>query len=74
MSRVLIGVTPFRVLISLLITYLLSPLPLQVRLGFRILGLRGLGFQSSGCFRARVFGTFSAAGRLKERESFVVFF
>ena len=31
-SRVLIGVTPFRVLITLLITYLLSPLPLQVGL------------------------------------------
>ena len=29
-SRVSIGVTPFRVLITLLITYLLSPLPLQV--------------------------------------------
>ena len=30
MSRVIIGVTPFRVLITLLITYLLSPLPLHV--------------------------------------------
>ena len=29
-SRVIIGVTRFRVLITLLITYLLSPLPLQV--------------------------------------------
>ena len=29
-SRVIIGVTPFRVLINLLITYLLSPLGLQV--------------------------------------------
>ena len=29
-SRVIIGVTPFRVLITLLVTYLLSPLPLQV--------------------------------------------
>ena len=29
-SRVIIGVTPFRVLITLLITYVLSPLPLQV--------------------------------------------
>ena len=29
-SRVIIGVTPFRVLTPLLITYLLSPLPLQV--------------------------------------------
>ena len=29
-SRVIIGVTPFRVLITLLITYLLGPLPLQV--------------------------------------------
>ena len=40
-SRVIIGVTPFRVLITLLITYLLGPLPLQVvwtsnpRLGLR---------------------------------------
>ena len=32
-SRVLIRVTPFRAVIPLLITYLLSPLPLQV--GFR---------------------------------------
>ena len=30
LSRVIIGVTPFRVLITLLITYLLSPPPLQV--------------------------------------------
>ena len=30
-SRVIFGVTPFRVLITRLITYLLSPLPLQVR-------------------------------------------
>ena len=29
-SRVIIGVAPFRVLLSLRITYLLSPLPLQV--------------------------------------------
>ena len=29
-SRVIIRVTPFRALITLLITYLLSPLPLQV--------------------------------------------
>ena len=28
-SKVIIGVTPFRVLVTLLITYLLSPLPLQ---------------------------------------------
>ena len=37
---------PFRVLISLLITYLLSPSTLQV--GFRGLGFRlwGLGFES----------------------------
>ena len=35
-SRVVIGLTPFRVLITLLITYLLSPLPLQV--GSRVLG------------------------------------
>ena len=30
-SRVIIRVTPFRALITLLITYLLSPLPLQVK-------------------------------------------
>ena len=55
-SRVIIGVTPFRVLITLLITYLLSPLPLQVGfrvrlfvvfksfgvLGFLVLGFRGV--------------------------------
>ena len=29
-SRVIIGLTPVRMLITLLITYLLSPLPLQV--------------------------------------------
>ena len=29
-SSVIIGATPFRVLITLLVTYLLSPLPLQV--------------------------------------------
>ena len=34
-DRVIFGVTPFRVLITLLITYLLSPLPLQVRVGFK---------------------------------------
>ena len=38
-SRVIIGVTPFRVLITLLITYLLSPLPLQVIVGY--LGYHG---------------------------------
>ena len=30
-SRVIIRVTPFRALLTLRITYLLSPLPLQVR-------------------------------------------
>ena len=30
----MIGVTPFRVLITLLITYLLNPLPLQVGVAF----------------------------------------
>ena len=30
-SRVIIRVSPFRALITLLITYLLSPLPLQVQ-------------------------------------------
>ena len=34
-DRVIFGVTPFRVLITLLITYLLSPLPLQVGLVLR---------------------------------------
>ena len=29
-SRVIVGVAPFRALITLLITYFLSPLPLQV--------------------------------------------
>ena len=56
-SRVIIRVTPFRALITLLITYLLSPLPLQVGvsaphgLGFRCLGVRGfrgLGFRCLG--------------------------
>ena len=51
-SRVIIRVTPFRPLITLLITYLLSPLPLQV--GFRAAADRlqkkrvqglGLGFR-----------------------------
>ena len=37
LTRVIIRVTPFRALITLLITYLLSPLPLQVR-------VVGLGF------------------------------
>ena len=40
-SRVIIGVTPFWVLITLPRTYLLSPLPLQVR--FRALRLRVQG-------------------------------
>ena len=51
------GVTPFRVLITLLITYLLSPLGLQVRfraegfravLGFGVWGLGVWGFRSLG--------------------------
>ena len=37
-SRVIIRVTPFRALTTLLITYLLSPLPLQV--GLRVEGLQ----------------------------------
>ena len=37
-SRVIIRVAPFRAVITLLITYLLSPLPLQVE------GLEDLGF------------------------------
>ena len=58
-SRVIIGVTPFGVLITLLITYLLSPVPLQV--GFKspnpemeFRGFRVLGTQvspSTGSFR-----------------------
>ena len=56
-SRVIIRVTPFRALITLLITYLLSPLPLQVGfegegLGF---GLKGLGISGSG-FRVQLLG------------------
>ena len=39
MSRVIIRVTPLRALVTLLITYLLSPLPLQVQYGFRIRAL-----------------------------------
>ena len=38
-SRVIIRVTPFRALITVRIAYLLSPLPLQVGLGLRGLGL-----------------------------------
>ena len=39
-SRVIGGVTPFRVLITLLITYLVSPLPLQVtRLATKVTGV-----------------------------------
>ena len=41
-SRLIIGVTPFRVLITLLITYLLSPLPLQVGLVLKVFGFRVL--------------------------------
>ena len=40
-SRVIIRVSPFRALITLLITYVLSPLPLQV--GFSLSDLRLLG-------------------------------
>ena len=40
-SRVIIRVTPFRALVTLLTTYLLSPLPLQVVEGFGLKGLRG---------------------------------
>ena len=36
-SRVIIRVTPFRALTTLLITYLLSPLPLQVSLSQMLL-------------------------------------
>ena len=42
-SRVLVRVTPFGALITLLITYLLSPLPLQVVHG--VLLFWGLGVQ-----------------------------
>ena len=49
-SRVIIRVTPFKALITLLTTYLLSPLPLQV--GFRVQGFgSGLGLKN-----ARLFG------------------
>ena len=50
-SRATIRVTPFRALVTLLITYLLSPLPLQV--GFRVEGLGSLPLLSSG-FRGLV--------------------
>ena len=46
-SRVIVRVTPFRALITLLVTYLLSPLPLQV-------GSRVLGIQAGGIFGFRV--------------------
>ena len=51
-GRVIIRVTPFRALTTLLITYLLSPLPLQVGLRvqsvqFRVQGF-GLVVQGSG--------------------------
>ena len=43
-SRVIFGVPPFRVLRTLLITYLLSPLGLEIRfmvpVGFRVEGFR----------------------------------
>ena len=48
-SRVIIGVTPFRVLITLLISYLLSPLPLQV-------GAESVGWRAS---RAWVCGSWT---------------
>ena len=69
-SRVIIRVTPFRALITLLITYLLSPLPSSIAFtvaeevperrlevqGFS--GFRGLGFRGSGVsgFRILDFG------------------
>ena len=54
-SRVMFRVTPFRALITLLITYLLSPLPLQV---FRVKchTAQILGFYSWG-LRFRAFGS-----------------
>ena len=57
-SRVIIRVTPFRARITLLITYLLSPLPLQVnRSGFRIPG-SAAGFRNfSEVRRFRRFGS-----------------
>ena len=45
-SKVIIRVTPFRALITLLITYLLSPLPLQV--GLRTLFRAAMGSLSVG--------------------------
>ena len=51
-SRVIIRVTPFRALITLLITYLLSPLPLKVDFkvsSFEVQGLRLLGFGVAWC-------------------------
>ena len=48
-SRVVIRVTPFRAIITLLITYLLSPLPLQV--GDSVEGLGIGGFPGLGVYR-----------------------
>ena len=43
-TRDITRVTPFRALMTLLITYLLSPLPLQVVSEIRGLRVSGLGF------------------------------
>ena len=74
-SRVIIRVTPFRALITLLITYLLSPLPLQVpgfisscvlqaSMGFcQSSGRSGQGFTVSGSgFRVQVWFRVSGSG------------
>ena len=60
-SRVIIGITPFKVHRTLLLTYLLSPLPLQVCLGSELRG-SGLPFPFMGrFFRFKALG-FRVAG------------
>ena len=51
-SRVVIGVTPLKVLITLLITYLLSPLPLKVDLEEKVRRCRLPRLSSSSQNRA----------------------
>ena len=70
LSRVIIRVTPFRAFITLLITYLLSPLPLQVGPGFagfgftvreaRVHDLRGfqVAIRNLGNFLISLYGSY----------------
>ena len=67
-SRVIIGVTPFRVLITLLITYLLSPLPLQEGMevsGSTVLGL--LAYSGFGAPTAKSLEDNSQTGKYSTR-------